>query len=228
MQSELVGLAGIAKGNPHGMVLTVANEYICGNLGRCACLPIPPAALVEKNGEVFHVSLDFNLSGQRLPPADPAAVVAVDPVLACGIVLFDIWIVNGDRHNRNLSFDQGTQRVQLFDHSHALLQGQDTIAYLQQNRDRLGIGAHCLAPHLTSLAGMRPWFDRFNAIPDFYVAETIETAKGLGLSEALEQPVKDYILERRGRLIELVDANRASFPLVPPDLWDQLVGGGNP
>jgi hypothetical protein len=223
MQSEVVGLQGVAKKGDAGHPLTVANEYICGTLGRSACLPIPPAVIVDKEGEAYHVSLDFNLSGQRLPPADPAALVAALPQLACGIVLFDVWIVNGDRHTRNLSYDQAAQRVQLFDHGHAFLQSADPVAYLQQLRDRLWNGGHCLAAHLTSLDGMRFWFDRFNAIPEFFIRDTIESADGLGLAAALTPAVIDYVLERRGRLLEIVNINRATFTNVAADLWDQLV-----
>jgi hypothetical protein len=226
MQSEFVGLSGVAKGNAHGTTLTVANEHICGQLGRGACLPIPPAALVEKNGVPYHVSLDFNLSGQGLPPADSAALVQALPELACGIVLFDVWIVNSDRHQSNLTFDQITGQVQLFDHSPAFLQGPDPINTLQAKYDELGIGGHCIAPQLKSLEGMRMWFERFNAIPNFFIEDAFETAKSVGLLDAQVPPARDFVLNRRARVLELVNAHRTSFPLVLPDEWDRLAAGG--
>lgn len=230
MQSEYVGLSGVAKGNANGMRFTVANEYICGQLGRAACLPVPPAALVEKNGEPYHVSLDFNLSGQRLPPADCAALVQAHPDLACGVVLFDMWIVNPDRHNRNVAFDQTTNQVQLFDHSHAFLQLPDPIQRLQAHQNALGIGGHCIANALTSLQGMQAWFSRLIAIPEYYIDHTLETATGVGLDAQLVPAVKAFLLERRAHLLDLVNANQASFPRVAPDLWAGVPApvGGNP
>jgi hypothetical protein len=47
-------------------------------------LPIPPSFLIEKEGKPHHVSLNFNLAGQSLPPVDAAAMVSAHPKLAVG------------------------------------------------------------------------------------------------------------------------------------------------
>jgi hypothetical protein len=80
---------GVAKRATADHPFTVANEYVCGQLGRLLGLPIPPGFTVVAGGTVYHVSMDFNLAGQALPPADAAALVAHDPDLASGIVVFD-------------------------------------------------------------------------------------------------------------------------------------------
>src|SRR5438128_655766 len=120
MASLHVGVAGVAKAANAGEPYAVASELICGYLARAVLLPIPPGFIIENAGVKHHVSLNFNLAGQALPPANAAAIVANHPSLAWGIVLFDVWVLNGDRHNGNIAYDQPSNRVQIFDHSHAL------------------------------------------------------------------------------------------------------------
>lgn len=229
MQSQFVGLHAVAKGNSVGYPFTVANEWICGQLARAACLPVPPAAIVDKSGEPFHASLDFNLAGHQLPPADPQALANEHPELACGIVLFDAWIVNDDRHKKNLAFDQTTKAVQLFDHSHALLRPPDPMARLQQNATSLAIGGHCLAPVLTNLDGMGEWHSRFNAIPSFYIEDAIRSAVSWGLPASIADSCLNFLLDRRTKLLGIVANNKAMFTGMQPqllDAWAQTTKAG--
>src|SRR5262245_35107395 len=104
MASVHVGVAGVAKPANPGVPYALAAELICGGLARAVMLPIPPTFFIENNGTKYHVSLNFNLAGQQLPPANPAALMASHHALAWGIVLFDIWVLNDDRHANNLAF----------------------------------------------------------------------------------------------------------------------------
>src|SRR5262249_23482686 len=113
-----VGVAGIAKGASVDLPYVVANELLCNLLARSIFLPTPPGFIIEHNNQPHYVSLNFNLAGHDLPPADAAALVANHPRLACGIVLFDMWVVNDDRHGRNIVFDTASNKVEVFDHSH--------------------------------------------------------------------------------------------------------------
>jgi hypothetical protein len=94
-QSFHVGVAGVAKGNAAGLPFVVTNELLCGHLARVLLPPVPPGFIIDHNGTPHYVSLNFNLAGEDLPPADPGAIANARPDLACGIVLFDIWMVNG-------------------------------------------------------------------------------------------------------------------------------------
>ncbi len=212
MGSQHIGVAGVAKPAVPNNPFALANEIVCGELGRVLRLPIPPGFIVEDNGTRYHVSLNFNLAGQDLPPADAAALVQAQPDLACGIILFDTWVVNRDRHRRNLAFDTSTGRVSLFDHSHAFLSGSAGRAHLVGNHDKLGIGGHCLAREVTALTHMPRWSERISAIPEYYIREVVQDARDLGLPNGDADFCIDFLLERRGRLLDLVQQERATFP----------------
>ena len=213
-------MAGIAKGNSPGLPFIVANELLCGHLARVLLLPIPPGFIIDHNGTLHYVSLTFNLAGEDLPPADPGAIASTHPELACGIVLFDVWIVNGDRHRGNIAHDRTTNRVQIYDHSHAFFaNGPDHLTAVE---DQLGIGGHCLVGELQSLAGMQRWQDRICSIPEFYIQEVVAAAAEVGLSINQVNFCASYLLRRRDKLLDLVKQHRANFIKVGRELWDEL------
>ena len=213
------GVAGVAKTWNANEPYIVSNELVCGELGRAIRLPVPPGFIIERDGVPYHVSLNFNLSGENLPPADAVALVANAPTLACGIVLFDIWIMNDDRHQRNLSFDTSTRAVQLFDHSHAFMRGQCNRATANGKINQLAIGNHCLAPHLLSWDSSDEWIERIMAVPEFFIRAVISDAAEVGLPSADVDFHAEFLLDRRKRLVNILKQNGSSFPKIPPTLW---------
>jgi hypothetical protein len=153
-----------------------------------------------------------------LPPANPAAVVGQSADLACGIVLFDVWIANGDRHNRNIVHDRNTGRIQVFDHSHAFYSVNGGRAHLEANRNSLGIGGHCLAAEISSHSGLMRWEERIQAVPDFYIWEAVAEAVEVGLPEADKDFCAQFLLDRRQRLMDLIRNSRPVFPRLQPPL----------
>ena len=222
MGSYHVGIAGVAKRADEQSPFAVANEVLCGHLGRGIWLPIPPGFVVEKDGIAHHVSLNFNLAGEQLPPANPTVIVRECPDLVWGIVLFDIWVVNTDRHRRNLAYDRTTKRVHLFDHSHAFLREPEGLPYLEKHKDALGIGDHCLAPVLTSLDKMQEWNERIQAIPEFWIEEALKEAAQVGLSREWIADCRVFLLERREKLVTLVQTHQHLFPKIPAHLWNTI------
>jgi hypothetical protein len=76
------------------------------------CLrPIPPGFVMENEGEQYYVSMNFNLSGEDLPPANTKKITDNHPELSWGIILFDILISNFDRHEENISYDSVARKV---------------------------------------------------------------------------------------------------------------------
>jgi hypothetical protein len=94
-EQYLVGVTTRAKRASSHCAFTVVNEYVCQELGRMLGLPIPVGAILEREGVPYYASLDFNVEGQKLPPADAVALAGDLPDLSLGIVMFDIWIGNG-------------------------------------------------------------------------------------------------------------------------------------
>jgi hypothetical protein len=73
MQSMHVGVAGLAKCALPAQPYAVVNELICGHLAHALLLPIPPGFIIEHEDKPYHVSLNFNLAGEDLPPVDAAS-----------------------------------------------------------------------------------------------------------------------------------------------------------
>jgi hypothetical protein len=219
MGSQFVAVSGVAKTNNAGQPHAVANELICGKLGRALCLPIPPGFIIEDAGTPWHVSLDFNLAGQQLPPADAALLAQTHPQLAAGIIVFDSWVVNADRHPGNLAFDQTSGAVHLFDHSHAFFATNDGHLYLVNHSNQALANHNCLTPHITTVAGLTFWLDRVNQIPEFIIEEAVQSGVTVGLPAGEEQFCSDYLKHRRTILRNLLLQQQNLFTSVPPHEW---------
>ncbi len=225
MGSRYVAVSGVAKAATDAMPMAVVNELICADLARAVKLPVPPSFLVHNgDGTPYHVSLNFYLAGEDLPPADAGAVVADLPAFAAGIVLFDAWVCNEDRHPSNLAYDRPSRRVTLFDHSHSFLTG-DWPQRLERVKSELAIGNHCIARELTRVDGFSAWHKRIMAVPEFYIKEAVAQAVGIGPMDAhVAAFAAGYLLDRRDRLLDLVDAHRAVFPKINEAQWAALKG----
>jgi hypothetical protein len=211
-----MAVAGIAKKATVNEPYIVANEIFCNSIARVLLLPCPPGATLDKEGEAYFFSLDFNLAGQALPPASASAIVALDPRLAWGIILFDILIMNGDRHGMNISHDTTTQKVQIFDHSHAFLRPQGSItATLATNDGNICIGRHCLAAEINTIDGLETWIDRISKIPDYFIDGLIEATSTIGLPNAHKNECADFMKKRRSNILDIIGKNRAAFPKLP-------------
>ena len=208
-----VGMAAIAKKATAATPYIVANELICSMLAKVTMLQCPPGALLEHNGETYFCSLDFNTAGHALPPAAAATIVADLPELSWGITLFDVLVMNGDRHHQNISYNQPTKEVTIFDHSHAFMQpAGDIDARLNATKNALSINGHCLAPELNSWKGFRDWAARIKAIPDYYLEGAVDAGCQVGFPKAKQAAIYDFLRDRRNAIDTLVTNNRGGFP----------------
>jgi hypothetical protein len=211
-----VGIAGVAKKATAAEPYIVANEVFCNALARSMLLPCPPGSTLDKAGEPHFFSLDFNLAGHALPPASGAAIVTAFPRLAWGIILFDTLVMNADRHGRNIAHDTATQRVQIFDHSHAFVRPQgDVSATLAANDGKLCIGGHCLAKEINTLDGFDLWVERIKLIPDYFIDDLVDACATVGLPDAKRKECADFMKKRRSSLENILGANMSSFPKLP-------------
>lgn len=204
-----------------GCLYTVPNEYICQELGRAIGLPIPTGVVIDKDGEMYYSSLNFNITGHRLPPCDVLAVARDCPNLAVGIILFDIWIGNYDRHLKNMSYNTISKSLHIFDHGNALLYPAG-LSNASANTGELGIGRHCLAGVITTLSDIWMWQERIDSIPEFFIRDKLRDATAMGLpQEEIEYCVR-YLLRRRTELVDLVRTHRGTFRSVPVGMLDLL------
>jgi hypothetical protein len=222
-QPHLVAVAGVAKRSKPESPYVVANELLCGTLGRAIGLPIPPGFLVEHDGEVWHVSLNFNLASESLPPVNAATFVAAHPELAAGIIVLDEWVLNGDRHSKNMAHYEATGKAIIFDHSHAFLgEGQKGAKRLNEKRHTLGIDDHFLRGHVTKAGLFAPWVDRIKALPEVIIREAVRNTETVGVSQELADTCITFLLERREELLDILKKERDKFPKVEPTLWDGI------
>lgn len=197
----------------------LANEYVAAELARLLRLPLPPSFVgrIPKTGELTFCSLNANMKGGSLPPIDAAAAVAAEPDLCTGVLVFDMWIVNGDRHGKNISYQAQREphKLTIFDHSHALFfHGQ----YNSGNRGRLGIeghlpgtNRHCLLDALDTDGHLDNWVQRVQGVSDGMIREILDEAEGLGLNPIFVREGGDFLKGRRDELDTLIRSRKVEF-----------------
>lgn len=214
--------AAIAKAASDANPYAVGNELLCNKLAQALGLPVPPGFISEEEDDLYFVALNFLLAGEDLPPANAPALVAAQPELTWGIILFDAWVVNGDRHNQNLAYDEDRGRVMIFDHSHAFFEGTRGRAGLEEAAVGLGIRNHCLAQEVTTVAGFDEWVERIGQLPEFLIEGAVRDAVECGLPQDDEEWCTEFLLDRRSRLRDLVMGHaEQAFPKLELDLWHQ-------
>jgi len=223
--SQIVSIPGVAKKNCPNAPYCVANEVVCGEIGRFLGLPVPPAGVSypPKGNDLFYATLDFNLTGNTLPPVNSTKCVEVLPEESAGLLLFDILIANSDRHGRNFSVDYSSKppKMNVFDHGHAMF-GKDAgqgVARLARLRDRLAISAgsrtagnrHCLLDQIDTDAYFGHWIERIRQIPDYVIEDLCSELPGLGCTKIEADAAEDFLKRRRVKLSQIVEDNKAQF-----------------
>lgn len=208
-----VGVAGVAKTSSSEIPYLVANELICAKLAQALMLPVPPGFLVSHNDEKWFVSLNFNLAGEDLPPILSSKVAREHPELTTGIIVFDIWIANRDRHRGNVAFDSETGRLQIFDHGSALFVGGNDGRENIEHTPGLGIPNHCLLQHLQEDTYVAKWVRRIQQLPEWLITETLqEVGRDAHLIEdSMATAGSEFLLNRRANLMTLIHDHRAKF-----------------
>jgi hypothetical protein len=210
-----VGVAGVAKRNGPHAPQAVANELLCSELAQALRLPCPPGFVVSKDGVPHFASLNFNLAGEDLPPANAREIVAASSWHATGITVFDVWILNLDRHNKNIAFDRTTKRIQIFDHSHAIANGFGiTDMSLPPALDK-----HCLAGAIETGEHLQDWVERVRLVPDYFIKEAVCDAVRLGYDQEDRTKLEHLLLSRRDNIASLIAKAAADTPNLSSEIW---------
>lgn len=215
-------LVYLKKPRPSPPPYDVASEFICADLARLLRLPVPPGFVARVGAELCFCSLSHNLSGDKLPPIDAEVAVQGAPDLCAGVTVFDVWIVNTDRHRMNISYQASREphRLNVIDHSHALFQDPDSPLWAA---DKLGVegsghggrgNRQCLLDWLMDDQALLRWIARIGTIDETIIRETFLDARDMGLPDDLARAGTSFLLERRGKLREIISANRGEFPKI--------------
>lgn len=199
-------LGGVIKLDTDAAPYTAANELICARLASMIGLPVPPGTIVRgDNGETGYVSLRFGRAGEQPPPVIPEHFVEDHPDLAAGVVAFDCWVGNTDRHNQNLAYSRGNLPPVVFDHSHALFGGGTDTSHLNRPEDPRVNGS--IARLLTSDAGLRLYAERIGSVPQILVQLVIRELESQEVLSPEDANLAGEFLEtRRGKLLELLQS----------------------
>ncbi|MGH2935987.1 MAG: HipA family kinase [Gaiellaceae bacterium] len=232
-----VELRGYAKVASPAVPYCVANEYVCGRIGALLGLPVPPGAVIQPQtvtqGAAW-VTLNFSPKNEPLPPVDPATVAAALPDLAAGIVVFDLFVANTDRHAGNLAFLPSQKRLDVFDHSHALMGVQQ--GRVQQRLDQLrsmtalsgeavdGVPSnrHCLIDHVADAPALLGWAEELEqVVSDRFLGRTCQEVAALGIGATPEEMmrVEEFLRDRRPNVKRLLYDHRDEFAAIPADAW---------
>ncbi|MDX6381609.1 MAG: hypothetical protein QOI57_2633 [Rubrobacteraceae bacterium] len=212
-------LSGVAKRNSADAPHAVANEFICARLGLLIGLPVPPGAVVTTgDGKLAYVSLRFGPKGEDPPPLSPKEFVEDNPSIAAGVIAFDCWIGNPDRHQHNLAYVRGDPRipVTVFDHSHALL-GIQAGAAVQLLRRRLDdpVVSGILRQYITSSREFRDWASRIRAVSSELIRDICRTMNHPdGISAEECSAAAEFLIHRKDRVLEQIWASKGRVPNV--------------
>ena len=222
--SSYVHLEAIGKANSALFPYCVANELVSAEIGRRLRLPVPPCCVaIDSGGQPRFLSLNFNLTGNALPPVIPANFAATFANDLADILIFDIFIGNPDRHTANLAADYGLQpRYTLFDHSHVLLGGSGItgIPRLKAMQNSLVVdgkppgvgGQHCLIKEIKDDRAFRKMIERVESLEEYFLRDVVDSMADYGLRPDEVDELADFLLHRRSMVRQMIAGEKAAFP----------------
>lgn len=228
-----VSVDGYAKMNSGAGPMCVVNEYVSSRIGSLMSLPVPPGAVLkaQAGGQPAWFTLSFTAT--PLPPVNPAEVISLVPLLAAEVVVFDILICNTDRHRSNLAFLPGSRRLEVFDHSHALL-GHGAGAGLARLHamassiavdETYGGNRQCLLDHITDVRTVLAAIELVTReVRDSAVRRICKEAAHLrvGLTSADADALAERLIVRRDSLDAIIRRDAASFRGIPAGDWGTI------
>lgn len=202
----------------------IPNEVICAEFGKLIGLPIPPYAVTYSiDGTMWFSSLYFNFDEEELPDVLPDCFWEHLRKWHSGVVVFDIFVMNADRHDENIAVDNPTRPTafRLFDHDQSLLGGATHkalgVSRLVANRDMLGISEptggmrNDFIDEMTDSRSMSPWIMRIKDLKDWMIDNCVDAGARYGLSNEESTALKDFLKVRRDRLTDIIMGGAVFF-----------------
>ena len=228
--TQHVTLGGYAKVNTPKFPFCVANEFLASRIGVRLGITVPPGTLVQAQGtaEVGWVTLTF---GDDLPPVRPAEIVTDIPSPAAGLIVFDTFILNNDRHTRNLAYRPSQKRMEVFDHSHSLFGSGtgDLETRLQSCRDRLVIDGtaiggrrHCLLDRVDDPNEILGWAEKLvREVHEEFITESCRDValNSLGPTDEQCDRMAEFLISRREQLVEVIRSEKSEFRSIHEEDW---------
>jgi hypothetical protein len=204
----------------HNSKYLLANEWIAANIGWHIRLPIPPFAMMRKGGSSrYFASLDFSGRIGSPPDMNPERLAECLPDETTGVLLFDMFIANPDRHEGNLKVDNrnSPSTLEVFDHDQALFASRG-VSRLRKVDGKLGYGLyqqnsqfHKLADAISTSKYFWKWTSRIGMINDGFIECICDEARVTGITSADAKECAVFLKHRKDQMEGLVRDNKAFF-----------------
>ena len=225
-ESWIVRCEAIGKTNEDHTYL-MANEWIAANLAHFLRLPVPPFSLLRKRSRSTAMFASYSFEGDTTPSdVRPEECFREFPDLCTGILVFDVFIANCDRHCGNVKVDRPghPRRIYIIDHDHALfyvLPGEG-VERLRSLDGRLGItggsvtgqNRHIFLDVIDTTEHLGKWIDRVGDIRKWFIEDVCEAIVGIGVRRREINEVKRFLIERTQSIGSLISQHRTEFPRI--------------
>lgn len=197
-----------------------ANEWIAARLAEALGLPVLDHRLVTMGGEIFFASAWMQ---------KPTFYPAIDAELfnrcenrdrVYGVVVFDTWLINQDRHGANLvvrNAKGGNHLMILNDHSHLLVSPlgphttEELMGWVDAPPERF-IRLPFVRDSIADPAEVRAVIDRIEALSETQIRAAVNSTPTALLAVAEQGVYGDFLVERRACLREVIHSGSAAFP----------------
>jgi hypothetical protein len=192
------------------------NEFLAARLATQLGLPVPLFQVVQFQGSLSTSEQWF--CSRRMPGANPVPAtygrLVNGPELGA-IAVFDIWLCNTDRSAANLwaqPIATGRDKLLIIDHGHTLLTSGDLPSLESFDIGRF-LGSSELVGSITNINDVANGLKALTDLPEGVIVEAIEEAPtGWVPDEAMRNPLRDFLLMRRGKLGGMIERNLMRFP----------------
>lgn len=207
----------------------VLNEFVSQRLAVIVGLPVPAGDLgvLSEDSTIPWVQLIVSSDSIVLPPGDLADAYTQLPLAVIGMLVFDTWICNDDRHEKNVIYSE-EQGLWLIDHDRTI--AGSTPDDLTTALDRR-VGATPKLLVLDTTPGLRAsistdmvgeWIARIRAVPTAAIRNVTEEAYCRRLvTRPEQQALFKFIIERQNELQPLA---WETLDLKGGDTWQQEIG----
>ena len=198
------------------------NEWIAARLADAVGLPVLDHRILTMGSNLFFASAYMG-KGTFAP------AITADLFKKCenrdrvyGIVVFDAWLINRDRHNQNLIVRRPKKSAErrlllLNDHSHLLVSpsGPTQINRLMDRVDDPPgnfVSLHFIRQAITDAAQLTEALDRVETLSEKTIRAAIASTPAELLSISDQAIYADFLIKRRSRLRGLMQNGAHQFP----------------
>ena len=223
-ESWIVRCEAIGKGNHQDHPYLIANEFVSARIAQYLGLPVPPFSILRKKTRKTAMFASYSYESESSPrDVRPDVCVNRLPSLCAGILAFDVLIGNCDRHRGNLKVDSPANptRLYLIDHDLALFHRdpENGVTRLKSIEGRLGISGgsisggnrHVFLDQKMRSSSLKDWCTRIEKIPDWFIQESCEFARGLGPKRSELSHLEKFLLERRRSIATIIINNQSEL-----------------